>query len=32
MDKEPMTNVGYKKVTGDLDFLKTVERPETVIA
>ena len=32
MDKEPMTNVGYKKITGELDFLKSSERPETVIA
>lgn len=27
-----MTNVGYKKITGELDFLKSKERPETVIA
>jgi|TARA_R110002050_G_scaffold4836_3_gene22860 transcription elongation factor GreA len=32
MEKEPMTNVGYKKITGELDFLKSTERPETVIA
>ncbi|AYJ79751.1 transcription elongation factor GreA [Aliarcobacter cryaerophilus ATCC 43158] len=32
MDKEPMTLVGYNKVTNDLEFLKSVERPETVIA
>lgn len=32
MDKEPMTNAGYKKVTGELEFLKKTERPETVIA
>lgn len=32
MEKEPMTNVGYEKVTNNLDFLKTHERPETVIA
>jgi transcription elongation factor GreA len=24
--------VGYKKITGELDFLKSTERPETVIA
>ncbi|HKM19291.1 MAG TPA: transcription elongation factor GreA [Aliarcobacter sp.] len=32
MDKEPMTLVGYNKVTNDLEFLKSKERPETVIA
>ena len=32
MDKEPMTPVGYNKVTNDLEFLKSTERPETVIA
>ncbi len=32
MDKEPMTNIGYKKITGELTFLKFEERPETVIA
>ena len=32
MDKEPMTLAGYNKITGDLDFLKKSERPETVIA
>ena len=32
MDKEPMTLAGYNKVTNDLDFLKSVERPQTVIA
>ena len=32
MDKEPMTLVGYNKVTNDLEFLKSIERPETVIA
>lgn len=32
MDKEPMTIAGYNKITGDLEFLKKKERPETVIA
>ena len=32
MDKEPMTIAGYNKITGDLEFLKKTERPETVIA
>ena len=32
MEKEPMTNAGYEKVTNELDFLKSEERPETVIA
>ncbi len=32
MDKEPMTRIGYEKITNDLDFLKSSERPETVIA
>lgn len=32
MEKEPMTNFGYQKVTNSLDFLKSNERPETVIA
>ena len=31
MEKEPMTNKGYEKITGVLDFLKSKERPETVI-
>lgn len=32
MDKEPMTRVGYEKITQELDFFKNKERPETVIA
>ncbi|NVJ53316.1 MAG: transcription elongation factor GreA [Campylobacteraceae bacterium] len=32
MEKEPMTRVGYQKITGELEFLKNTERPETVIA
>lgn len=32
MEKEPMTRVGYEKITGELDFYKSTERPETVIA
>lgn len=32
MEKEPMTNAGYEKVTGELEFLKKEDRPQTVIA
>lgn len=32
MDKEPMTLAGYNKVTKELEHIKSVERPETVIA
>ena len=28
MDKEPMTLAGYNKVTQELEFIKSVERPE----
>ncbi len=32
MDKEPMTRIGYEKITNELNFYKSEERPETVIA
>lgn len=32
MEKEPMTNAGYIKITQDLENLKSKERPETVLA
>lgn len=31
MDKEPMTLAGYNKVTNELDYLKSIERPQTVV-
>ena len=32
MEKEPMTIVGYKKITNELETLKKIDRPATVIA
>ncbi len=32
MEKEPMTRVGYEKITRDLEFLKNEERPQTILA
>lgn len=32
MEKEPMTNAGYNKITKELEHIKSHERPETVIA
>jgi transcription elongation factor GreA len=32
MDKEPMTKQGYETITGELNHLKSIERPATLIA
>jgi transcription elongation factor GreA len=32
MDKEPMTKQGYESITGELNNLKSLERPATLIA